>query len=122
MIYKKMPKLSERLKYIRHLHDLSQAELAEKAGTTQQAIQQAEAGKARQPRYLHKLAQELDISVEWMVFGQPPETNEKKPYDHKTGFDDRASDVLQNFFSMPEDDQQLIFQLMKSRQKNKTEK
>lgn len=117
-----MPKLSERLKFIRQLHDLSQAELAEKAGTTQQAIQQAEAGKARQPRYLHKLAQELDISVEWVVFGQPPENNEKKTQKQGAGFDDKASDVLQNFFSMPEEDQELIFQLMKSRQKNKTKK
>lgn len=117
-----MPKLSERLKFLRHLHDLSQAELAEKAGTTQQAIQQAEAGKARQPRYLHKLAQELDISVEWMVFGQASESNDKNLQKHGAGFDDKASDVLQNFFSMPEEDQELIFQLMKSRQKNKTKK
>ena len=50
MKFKKMSKLSARLKYIRAHHDLSQAELAEKAGTTQQAIQQAEKGKARQPR------------------------------------------------------------------------
>ncbi|MEM8833841.1 MAG: helix-turn-helix transcriptional regulator, partial [Pseudomonadota bacterium] len=36
-----MPKLSDRIKYIRKLRDLSQAQLAEMAGTTQQAIQQA---------------------------------------------------------------------------------
>lgn len=110
-----MPKLSERLKYIRKLYNLSQAELAEKAGTTQQAIQQAEKGKARQPRYLHQLAQSLEISIDWMVFGEISSSNKsKKP---SQGLSDQSSDVLDSFFSMPEKDQQLIYELMQSRRK-----
>ena len=118
MTYKKMPKLSERLKYIRKLHNLSQAELAEKAGTTQQAIQQAEKGKAQQPRYLHKIAQVLDIPVDWMVFGEVESGTKttKKP----SGMNDQSSEVLDSFFAMPEKDQQLIYELMQSRRKNKT--
>lgn len=108
-----MPKLSERLKYIRDEFDLSQVELAEKAGTTQQAIQQAEKGKARQPRYLHKLAQELEIDVNWMIFG---EVLEKQRLTKKAmGLSDKSSDVLDSFFAMPEKDQKLIYELMQSR-------
>ena len=119
MKFKKMPKLSARLKYIRAHHDLSQAELAEKAGTTQQAIQQAEKGKARQPRYLHSLAQALEIDVDWLIFGEAAQTSE--PQQQKdmpvTGFSDKDSEVLDQFYAMPEKDQKLIYELMKSREK-----
>lgn len=122
MTYKKMPKLSERLKYIRKLHNLSQAELADKAGTTQQAIQQAEKGKARQPRYLHKLSQSLDIPVDWIVFGEVENSTKtiKKTSKKANGLNDQSSEVLDSFFSMPEKDQKLIYELMQSRRKNKT--
>jgi transcriptional regulator with XRE-family HTH domain len=116
MIYKSIPKLSDRLKYIRQIHNLSQVELAEKAGTTQQAIQQAEKGKARQPRYLHKLAQEMEIPVEWMIFGSIEETT-KISSATPDGFNDKASDILENFYAMPKKDQDLIFELMQSRKK-----
>jgi transcriptional regulator with XRE-family HTH domain len=116
MSYKPMPKLSARLKYIRKLHDLSQAELANIAGTTQQAIQQAEKGRARQPRYLHKLAQALDIPVEWMVFGQREEGTANAS-SVALGLNDKAADVLENFYAMPKKDQELIFELMQSRKK-----
>lgn len=118
MTFKKMPKLSERLKYIRKLYNLSQAELAEKAGTTQQAIQQAEKGKARQPRYLHRLAQSLELPIDWLVFGDAVSDGEEASTKIKAiGMNDKSSDVLENFFAMPEKDQQLIYELMKSRQK-----
>lgn len=113
-----MPKLSERLQYIRKLHNLTQMELAEKAGTTQQAIQQAEKGKARQPRYLHRLAQVLDIPIDWLIFGEAQESpSYPLRQDDKNGFGEKSSDVLDSFFSMPEKDQKLIYELMKSRQK-----
>lgn len=119
MNYKHMPKLSERLKYIRSEFDLSQVELAEKAGTTQQAIQQAEKGKARQPRYLHRLAQELEIDVDWVVFGEVSQNQKKHTTQINAGLNDQSSDVLDSFFSMPEKDQKLIYELMQSRKENK---
>jgi transcriptional regulator with XRE-family HTH domain len=115
MKLKKMPKLSERLKYLRSYYNLSQVELAKKAHTTQQAIQQAEKGKARQPRYLHRLAQELEISVEWLVFGEAEEVKNKTALQKPSGLNDKSSDVLDSFFSMPEKDQKLIYELMQSR-------
>lgn len=119
MNLKKIKKLSERLKYIRLQLNLSQVELAEMAGTTQQAIQQAEAGKARQPRYLHKLSQVLEIPIDWLILGEVDEAvpqNQK----HAHGLQEQSSDILQKFYAMPTEDQKLIFELMKSRQKNKS--
>ena len=111
-----MPKLSDRLKYIRQYHGLSQGELAQKAGTTQQAIQQAEKGIARQPRYLHRLAQELEISVEWIVFGRAEEKEQTEmQVSPNSGLNDKSADVLNSFFAMPEKDQKLIYELMQSR-------
>jgi len=111
-----MTKLSERLKHVRKIHNISQDKLAEIAGTTQQAIQQAETGKARQPRYLHQLASRLDVPVNWLVLGEEvvDESFEKKS---ENGLSEKQSDVLDHFFSMPKADQKLIFELMKSRQK-----
>ena len=111
-----MLKLSERLKYIRAHYGLSQAELADKAGTTQQAIQQAEKGKARQPRYLHRLAQELDIPIDWMIVGDAVKKQTIIVPEEK-GFSDQSSDVLDQFFAMPKEDQKLMYELMKSRKK-----
>lgn len=116
MKYPTMTQLAKRLIYIRKIHDLSQVELAQKAGTTQQAIQQAETGKARQPRYLHQLASALDIPLEWMIFGKAQDA----PLPRKTGkkgLEDKSADVLDNFFAMPAADQKLIYELIKSRQK-----
>lgn len=112
-----MPKLSDRLKYLRAHYNLSQAELAEKAGTTQQAIQQAEKGKARQPRYLHKLAKNLDISVDWLIFGEELQSSSFSKNVNHNELNDQSADVLGQFFAMPEADQKLIYELMKSRQK-----
>jgi len=114
-----MPELSDRLIYIRKYFDLSQVELAQKAGTTQQAIQQAEKGKARQPRYLNRLANELELPVEWMIFGEAQEEyNKQMSRKNIKELREDHSEVIDNFFAMPKSDQKLILELMKSR-KNK---
>lgn len=114
MSLKPIPDLAERLKYIRQIKNLSQSDLAQMAGTTQQAIQQAENGKARQPRYLHNLAMALDLSIEWVLFGEVEvqKSENKKNYN---AFSDKSSEVLDQFFAMPKKDQELILELMKSR-------
>lgn len=112
---KNIPDLAERLKHIRAQKGLSQMELAEIAGTTQQAIQQAEAGKARNPRYLHKLALALDIPYEWLTMNVMPD----KKASAAGGFSERGKDVLDSFYAMPKKDQTLLLELMKSRRKDK---
>lgn len=49
---------------------LTQTELAEKVGTTQQAIVQLENGRTQRPRYLPELAQVLGCDIEWLLNGK----------------------------------------------------
>ena len=111
-LLKNIPDLAERLKYVRKIKGLSQIEMAGLCGTTQQAIQQAEAGKAQNPRYLPKLALALDLPLEWLTMNLVPG---KKPV--TPGFSDKGKDVLDTFFAMPKKDQALMLELMKTRQK-----
>ena len=113
---KNIPDLAGRLRHIREIKGLSQLELAEIAGTTQQAIQQAEAGKARNPRYLHKLALALDIPYEWLTMNMMPE----RKIGQAGGFSEKGKEVLDSFYSMPKKDQTLLLELMKSRRKKDT--
>jgi transcriptional regulator with XRE-family HTH domain len=111
---KNLPDLADRLIYVRRLKDLTQAELAELAQTTQQAIQQAETGKARNPRYLAKLAHVLDIPHEWLAMNMVPQKSGTK-----SGFSEKGDDVLSSFYAMPKKDQDLMLELMRARSKKK---
>ena len=113
---KNIPDLAGRLRHIRETKGLSQVELAEIAGTTQQAIQQAETGKARNPRYLHKLALALDIPYEWLTMNMMPDRKSVQA----GGFSEKGKEVLDSFYSMPKKDQTLLLELMKSRRKKDT--
>lgn len=115
MILKSIPSLAERLKYIRKINGLSQIDLAEIAGTTQQAIQQAEAGKAQNPRYLHKISLQLSIPYEWLTMNMMPGGPSRSVAE--SALAEKEKDVLDNFFAMPKRDQALILELMKARQK-----
>src|SRR5687767_13398602 len=112
---KHMPKLADRLKYVRRLKDLTQDEMADLAGTTQQAVQQAEAGQARNPRYLHRLSIELDIPFEWLSLNMLPEDMPKRGA--AKGLSEKDAQVVNTFKSMSKKDQDLILELMRSRQK-----
>ncbi len=112
MILKDIPVLADRLKYTRETLGLSQIELARLAGTTQQAIQQAETGKAQNPRYLAKLAFALEIPPEWMSLNVMPS---KKTRPEADGFSESGRQVLDSFYAMPKKDQDLMLELMKSR-------
>lgn len=115
-----MPILSKRLKFLRTRFGLSQEDLARKAGTTQQAIQQAEKGRARQPRYLPALAQALDIPLEWMMTGAlPPHDAANSNKASKLSLHGLKEDdeLLQTYYAMPKKDRDLIYELMKSRAK-----
>lgn len=114
---KNIPSLAERLKYIRKILDLSQIDLAKIAGTTQQAIQQAESGKAQNPRYLHKISLALDVPYEWLTMNILPEKAGKTG--GETGLSEKRKEVIDNFFAMPKKDQALMLELMKARQTTK---
>lgn len=88
--------ISERVKNKRILLGLTQTELAETVGTTQQSIEQLESGKTKRPRFLPELAAALKCSVSWLVTGEedkndalPPENEWGgiKSWDNKTPLD-----------------------------------
>lgn len=64
---------------------LTQAEVAEMAGTTQQAIVQLESGKTKRPRYLPELAKALKCDIQWLLDGKGAllERNVSNPKDYK---------------------------------------
>ncbi|MGL9721603.1 XRE family transcriptional regulator [Symbiopectobacterium sp.] len=69
--------IAERVKNCREELGWTQARLAEKAGTSQQAIQQLENGETKRPRYLPELCAALNCSVKWLLSGEgtPPTTH-----------------------------------------------
>lgn len=71
--------ISERVKLRRVELGLTQAELAVRANTSQQAIQQLEDGKTKRPRYLPELAAALNCSVKWIVTGSKDESDVLPP-------------------------------------------
>jgi transcriptional regulator with XRE-family HTH domain len=65
-----MKNLGSRIKYMREKLGLSQGQVADKLGVSQQAIQQVETGKAKKPKYLYEMAVMLGVSYEWLVLGE----------------------------------------------------
>lgn len=61
--------IASRVRFKRDELGLTQTELAERAGTSQQAIEQLENGKTQRPRYLPELANVLGVTVDWLVKG-----------------------------------------------------
>ncbi|WP_313684158.1 helix-turn-helix domain-containing protein [Pantoea sp.] len=64
-----METLSDRLKQKRAELNLTQAQLAELAGTKQQTIQQVESGLTKRPRFLIELAIALKCDAHWLLYG-----------------------------------------------------
>ncbi|MGQ6548281.1 LexA family protein [Serratia sp. IR-2025] len=61
--------LAERVKNTRIELGLTQAELAEKVGTSQQGILSIESGRTHRPRYLPELAKALNCDIDWLLTG-----------------------------------------------------
>lgn len=64
-----MQTLAQRLRYARERKGLSQEDLAKLAGTTQQNIQNIEAGVVKAPRKIGAIAKALGESPAWLQFG-----------------------------------------------------
>jgi len=63
-------KLADRIKKRRLELGLTQVELADIAGTTQQGIVSVESGRTKRPRYLHELAKALQCDPEYLLTGK----------------------------------------------------
>ncbi|WP_127958035.1 XRE family transcriptional regulator [Serratia microhaemolytica] len=64
-----MYNLAERFKMAREKAGISQVQLAEKVGLTQQAIAKIENGVTTQPRKVNQLAFALGVTANWLLFG-----------------------------------------------------
>lgn len=74
-----MPKLSQegrgeetlggRLTSVRLARGWTQQRLADAVGTSQAVVQRIETGKCRHPRIIDELAEALDVSPAWLMYG-----------------------------------------------------
>lgn len=62
--------IGARVKAKRDEIGFTQNELAAKAGTTQQSIEQLESGKTKRPRYLPELARALSVDPDYLLHGK----------------------------------------------------
>jgi SOS-response transcriptional repressor LexA len=67
--------IGDRVKTKRDSLGLTQTQLAERVGTSQQAIEQLEGGKTKRPRYLPELSSVLGVSTKWLLEGGEEEIN-----------------------------------------------
>jgi len=62
--------VGERLKWARRQRQLTQVELSDKAGVSQQLVSHLEKGATEQSMHLPHLADALQISLEWLATGR----------------------------------------------------
>lgn len=71
-----MTTLAERTKLARERAGLSQHELAERLGLSQQSIAKIENGITLQPRKIRDIAEALSVQADWLQFGQLDQNGE----------------------------------------------
>ena len=64
-----MKTLAERLKLARENAGLSQSQLGEKIGLSQQSVAKIENGDTLQPRKIKEIAKALNVSQQWLQLG-----------------------------------------------------
>ena len=64
-----MNTLAERLKAAREKLGLSQAQLAENVGLSQQSVAKIENGDTLHPRKIKEIAKALNVSQKWLLLG-----------------------------------------------------
>lgn len=73
-----MDSLGSRLKKALEDSGVTQAELAEHIGISQQAVQFICSGKTKHTKHLERIAQRLGVTQEWLAFGSTNQVNEPK--------------------------------------------
>lgn len=75
--------IAKRLLEARIKAGMSQADLAEKVGVSQQSIQKIEAGQTSAPRRIADIAKAVNVSAHWLQFGARDENGKKTDYEVK---------------------------------------
>lgn len=74
MLYEKedtqLSSFAERLRYARQIRRISQTELAEKIGADQSVVANIERRNSQKSKYVHKIADVLDIDLTWLITGE----------------------------------------------------
>lgn len=68
-----LPTLADRLNYAMAERGLKQEQLAVAAGCTQASIQKLSSGKSQKSRFLASIARALQIDIDWLELGTPPQ-------------------------------------------------
>lgn len=64
-----MKSLADRLKFAREKMGLSQSELGDRIGLSQQSVAKIENGATQQPRKIKEIARALGVTQQWLQFG-----------------------------------------------------
>ncbi|WP_430442340.1 XRE family transcriptional regulator [Providencia huaxiensis] len=75
--------IAKRLLEARIKAGMSQADLAEKVGVSQQSIQKIESGQTSAPRRIEDIAKAVNVSAQWLQFGARDENGKKTEFEVK---------------------------------------
>lgn len=103
-----MQTLAERVAKRREQLGLSQKTLAEKIKVSQQSINKIESGQTRSPRNLDKLAEALNVSPQWLLFGEDVVIAKTKPVEEYDGEIKASSLRVEEWESMNHDKDEFI--------------
>ncbi|MBR5756923.1 MAG: helix-turn-helix transcriptional regulator [Firmicutes bacterium] len=96
------------LKYLRQLRNMSQQELAEIAGCSQQAIDKYENGLAEPGlETLIKLSDVFDVSIDYLIGKTSNPYLDKKPYFSE--LNDEEARLVRNYRLLKEDEKKVIY-------------
>lgn len=74
-----MESISQRLKNKREEMSLSQSQLADLVGMTQQSLQAIEAGVTKRPRFIIELSTALNCDPHWLLYGEHHDADGSAP-------------------------------------------
>lgn len=113
--------LAERLRYAREQADLTQSELARRAGLRPQTVQAIESGIVRRPRAHMELARVLGVRSEWLVWDEGPMmevATGEMPGDYRAGSRERLSedaiDLARDWMTLPRQEREAIKEVVRT--------
>lgn len=92
--------IGQRLLEARIKAGMSQADLAEKVGVSQQSIQKIESGQTNVPRRISDIAKAVNVSSYWLQFGTRDENGKKTDFEVKE-WEDISHDSNTEFVDIP---------------------
>lgn len=92
--------IAKRLLDARIKAGMSQADLAEKVGVSQQSIQKIESGQTSAPRRIEDIAKAVNISAQWLQFGARDENGKRTEFEVKE-WEDVSYNADNEFVDIP---------------------